>query len=53
MIANRPSCHSALDVNVHRLEGDATGFAFGVLHRRIMTGGQRILLLQKSKRRSG
>jgi hypothetical protein len=30
MIANRPGCHSALDVNVHRLEGDAARFAFGV-----------------------
>jgi hypothetical protein len=30
IIANRPGCHSALDVNVHRLEGDAARFAFGV-----------------------
>jgi hypothetical protein len=28
--ANRPCCHSALDVNVRRREGDASRFAFGV-----------------------
>jgi DNA-binding winged helix-turn-helix (wHTH) protein len=30
IIANRPGCHSALDANVHRLEGDAARFAFCV-----------------------